>query len=111
MTRRVRCATLTNVNCPISNNAIVKASKKQVSCDLGGEAVILDLNKSLYYGLDPVGARIWNLLQKQTTVTSILDTMVEEYDVNRNRAERDLLALLEELRKKGLIEVQDGNSS
>ena len=40
------------------------ATKDQVSCDLAGEAAILNIKSGVYYGLDPVGARIWNLMQE-----------------------------------------------
>lgn len=42
----------------------VVAGRAQVSCDLGGEAAILHLTTGTYYGLDPVGARIWTLLEQ-----------------------------------------------
>ena len=46
------------------------ATRFQISDDVlvqavGGELVILDLNQEKYFGLDPVGARIWALLQKE----------------------------------------------
>ena len=45
-------------------DAIVKAAKEQVSCDLAGEAVILNLKSGQYFGLNEVGTRIWNLIQE-----------------------------------------------
>jgi hypothetical protein len=47
-----------------SRHSIVVATKDQVSSDLGGEVAILDLKAGVYYGLDTVGARIWNLIQE-----------------------------------------------
>ncbi|MGH9865973.1 MAG: PqqD family protein, partial [Candidatus Acidiferrales bacterium] len=47
-----------------TNDAIIVATKQQVSCELGEEAAILNMKNSVYYGLDPVGARIWRLLQQ-----------------------------------------------
>ena len=40
----------------ISDRSIVVAAKDQVSCDLAGEAAILNMKNGVYYGLDPVGA-------------------------------------------------------
>ena len=50
----------------ISGSSIVVAAKAQVSCDLEGEAAILHRDSGVYYGLDPVGARIWRLVQALT---------------------------------------------
>ena len=52
----------------ISDRSVVVAAKDQVSCDLAGEAAILNIKSGVYYGLDPVGARIWSLVQEPRKV-------------------------------------------
>ena len=84
----------------------VVLSKDQVSCDLAGEAAILSLKNSVYYGLDPVGARIWNLIREPTPVGAVRDAIVQEYDVEAKRCQRDLIALLQKLAAEGLIDVK-----
>ena len=91
----------------ISLKAIVVAGKDQVACSLGDEAAILHMSKGIYYGLDPVGARVWNLLQQPRSVEEIRETLVGEYEVESHRCEADLLDLLENLQSEGLIEVRD----
>ncbi|HEV2223283.1 MAG TPA: PqqD family protein [Candidatus Acidoferrales bacterium] len=88
-----------------SNDAVLVATKQQVSCDLGEEAAILNMKNSVYYGLDPVGARIWRLLQRPTSVSAIRDVIVQEYDVTPQQAESDLRGLLEKLLREGLVEL------
>lgn len=90
----------------ISRDSVVAASKDQVSCDLGGEAAILNLKNGMYYGLDPVGARAWNLLQEPRSVQGVRDMLLEEFEVEAARCESDLLALLEQMLAEGLIEIQ-----
>ena len=82
------------------------AAKDQVSSDLGGEVAILDLKAGVYYGLDAVGARIWSLIQEPRTVNEIRNILLEEYEVEPERCERDLLVLLQRLADEGLIEVE-----
>lgn len=91
----------------VSRNSTVVATRDQVSSDLKGEVAILDLKAGVYYGLDEVGARIWNLLQEPKIVSEIRNTLLEEYDVEPDRCERDLLALLQRLADEGLVEVED----
>ncbi len=90
----------------VSQRSIVVAAKDQVSSDLGGETAILDLKAGMYYGLDDVGARVWDLIQEPRDVGDIRDILLEEYDVAPERCERDLLALLQRLADEGLIEVR-----
>jgi hypothetical protein len=91
----------------VSQRSTVVVAKDQVSSDLGGEVAILDLKAGMYYGLDDVGARVWDLIQEPRNVSDIRDTILEEYNVRPERCERDLLALLQRLADEGLIEVQN----
>jgi hypothetical protein len=90
----------------VSGDSTVVAAKDQVSSDLGGEVAILDLKAGVYYGLDAVGARIWSLIQEPRTVNEIRDILLEEYEVEPERCERDLLVLLQRLADEGIIEVE-----
>lgn len=92
-------------------DSIVVASTNQISSDLGEEVVILNLKDGVYHGLDSVGARIWNLLQYSKSINDILNILLEEYDVEPERCERDLLALLEKLGQQGLIEVKNATAA
>jgi hypothetical protein len=83
----------------------VVASKDQVSSDLGGEAAILNLKNSVYYGLDPIGARVWQLIQEPITLGQIRDVLRAEYDVEPAQLEADLRDLLQELAEQGLVEI------
>jgi hypothetical protein len=95
----------------MSNDSIIVAVEGQVSSDLGGEVAILDLKVGVYYGLDEVGARVWELIQEPRAVGDVRDVLIEEYDVEPERCERDLFALLERLAEQGLIEVRDEASA
>ena len=83
----------------------VVVSKDQVSCDLEGEAAILNLKNSVYYGLDPVGARVWQLIQEPTSLAQIRDVLRAEYDVEASQLEADIGDLVEQLAEQGLIEI------
>jgi hypothetical protein len=89
----------------ISRSSRVVVADDVVSCDLDGEAAILDVKEGIYYGLNPVGARIWNLVQEPTTVDEILKVLLEEYDVELEECRRDVYELIEELSDNGLVNV------
>lgn len=89
-----------------SLDSVVVASKGQVSSSLGDEAAILDTLRGVYYGLNPVGTRVWNLLQQPIRVADLRDSLVREYEVEPARCEQDLFELLSKLESSGLIEVK-----
>lgn len=85
--------------------SIITVTKEAVHCDLEDEVVILGLKDGIYYGLNPVGTFIWNLIQKPITVKEIKEALLEEYDVDEETCENDLKELLEDLIDKSLIDV------
>jgi hypothetical protein len=90
----------------LSPESIVVVSKDQMASDIAGETVILGLTAGRYYGVDAVGARVWQLIQTPMTVRDVGRTIVSEYDVALERCEADLLALLQKMVDAGLVEVR-----
>jgi len=91
----------------ISRDSIVVVSQDQVSCGLSGESAILNLKAGVYYGLNEVGTKIWKLIHEPKKVYEIQDAILAEYEVEPDRCEVDILALLQKLIEHGLIEVMD----
>ena len=83
----------------------ILATRDQVSCNLAGESVILNLNNGVYYGLDPVGARVWTLVQEPRTLVELRDALLHEYEVDASSLEADLRDLLHQLAEQGLINL------
>ena len=73
--------------------------------EVGDETVILDLASGTYYGLDPVGARIWQLMSEGQTLTQVCEFMLAEYEVTREDIERDVFALVQTLLERKLVSV------
>jgi coenzyme PQQ synthesis protein D (PqqD) len=90
----------------LSVHSIVVATSEQVSCPLGDESAILNLKNSVYYGMNPVGTRIWTLLKEPRRVEQLRDILLNEYQVDAALCERDLLDLLGKMKSEGLIEVR-----
>ena len=73
--------------------------------ELQGEAVLLNLKSGVYFGLDPVGTRIWQLFAEHEVLAEIAQTIVAEYDVAEDRCSTDLLTLVADLERQGLVAV------
>lgn len=74
-----------------------------VSRVVSGEVLIVDLKSGHYFGLDPVGTRIWELIPERGTFGGILESMLAEFDVEPGRLREDLERILGELVEKGLV--------
>ncbi len=88
----------------IQKEQTAKISPEVLFQEVSGEIVLLDLASENYFGLDEIGARIWTLLSEGNSLGSVLDTLEQEYDVERAVLENDVGSLLEELITAGLIE-------
>ena len=91
----------------ILESSVIVASSEQISSDLGSEAVILNIKSGVYHGLNEVGASIWKLIQEPRTIEEIKQRLLEEYNVEPEQCQSDLIALLEDLVAAGLIVINN----
>jgi hypothetical protein len=91
----------------LTESSVVVAADHQTSAEVDGESVILDLEEGIYYGLNPVGARIWEEIQEPTSVEKITAAITAEYDVGSEKCLEDVISLLQDLEENGLIEIEE----
>lgn len=80
-----------------------------LSATLDSEAVLLEPDGGVYYGMNDVGTLVWEELdvEEPTSVADLRTSMLEAFDVEPSVVNRDLQEFLSELREAGLIEVRD----
>jgi hypothetical protein len=91
----------------ISLNSTVKRADDLVSCDLEGETALMSVETGKYYAMDPVGSRIWSLLEQARPVSAICSLLLEDFEVEPYQCEHDVLAFLNGLAQDNLIKVVD----
>ena len=89
-------------------HAHVVAVEQQISCDLEGESVVLNLRDGVYYGLNEVAAKVWSLVQEPRTIEEIRDALLQDYDVSPESCTEDLLHLLRQMTEWKLVELRNG---
>ncbi len=72
--------------------------------ELDGEAVLLDLDTSHYFGLNATGVRIWALLAEGGDLAAIRDRLAEEYALAPEAIAADLQDLCAVLEREGLVD-------
>ena len=70
---------------------------------LGEEAVLLNLQNNRYYGLNEVGARMWQLLQEHGELYAVVAQMVAEYEVEEAVLRQDLQTLIAQLVEQEML--------
>jgi hypothetical protein len=81
-------------------------SPEVMSQEVNDETVLLDLASEAYFGLDPVGTRIWQLLQADASVQNAYQALLEEFEVSDTQLAEDLNKLLSHLHTEGLIQQE-----
>ncbi len=72
---------------------------------IDGEAVVILSESNLVNVFNPVGSRVWELCDGSRTVDEVIDRIVAEYDVDRARAQEDVVAFVEQLIAERVIEL------
>lgn len=84
----------------------IVASEDIVAREVGGETVLLDLEAGTYFGLNPVGGRIWKMLEgNRLRLSEMCDRLESEYAVERATLESDVLALVSDLLANKLVKL------
>lgn len=91
----------------VSLSSRVRVPQGILSNLLEDELVLLNLNTGVYFSLNPVGTRIWQLLESHPSrpLRAVLETLADEYDVDRDRCRQDLLNLVSDLREHRLLDL------
>jgi hypothetical protein len=90
----------------ITISSIVKRSTGLVSSNLDGELVMMSIENGEYYGLDAVGTRIWELIEKPISIERLIHILTEEFDITPGQCESDVMEFLQSLNDKYLIIIQ-----
>ena len=89
----------------ISESATITVTDRQVACVVAEETVILQLHEVVYYGLNSVGTCIWRTVQTPCKVAQVVDAVVAEFEVERDRCVSDVRELLAEMQRHELVTV------
>jgi len=71
--------------------------------NLQQESVILNLDSERYYGLDDVGTRFITALNTSESIEAAYEVLRDEYDVDAQSLRQDLVELVENLVKQGIL--------
>ena len=77
--------------------SVLSRSPEATYSQVGDETVILHFGSGTYFGLDPVGTRIWTLLEDPQSLASLHSALSQEFDVPTEVLAADIQTFLENL--------------
>lgn len=89
------------------SDPIISASPNQVSGVLNGETILLSSTTNMYYGLDPVGSRMWELIQEPKRISDICRQLALDFEVDPVVCEHDIRELIQKMVDADLVILQD----
>ncbi len=87
----------------ISLESVVRRSSEVMASQVDNELVMMDIERGMYYALNPVGADIWERLTEPQTVADLCAQLMQQYDVDQATCEADVLAVLNDMAENGLL--------
>ena len=89
-------------------NTIWQVSQKVLSSKIDEEVILMSFEADSYFGIDPVGSRVWELLSKQpASILELVQILVEEYEVDEETCRMDVQAFVDDMFARKLIEKAD----
>jgi hypothetical protein len=91
----------------ITRDTLVRRSAQIVDARMGAETVMFSIQSGVYYTLDPIAGRVWELLAEPMRVSRLLDMLGAEFEMESDVAACDTLEFLERLARHDLIDASD----
>lgn len=83
----------------------ISRRNENVSAEVDGETVLMSIKNGNYYGMNPVGSRIWELIEKETTFGALCETLLKEFDATPAQIQTETSAFISHLMEEDLIQV------
>ena len=95
----------------VTKESTVVRSRDLLMSSVDDEAVLLGIKSGMYYGLNPIGSKIWELLSSKIRVSDLIAQLVENYEADEKQITSEVLAFLDQLLSRSLIELTHESDS
>ncbi len=86
----------------------MKIKKELIKREIAGDTILVPVGKTVYdanglFVLNELGGFLWERLPQAENAEQLCDAVLEEYEVSREEAARDIAEFLDQLRKLDII--------
>ena len=89
----------------ITLNTVLHRVQTVMESKVGDESMMMDIDKGMYYALNPVSSRIWALLEHPLSVEAVCTHLLEEYAVEPSVCEQEVTTFLNQLLDRKILTV------
>ena len=89
-------------------DTVIGRANGLTAAPVGDDMVILNMANNNYIGLDPIGRRIWALLETPWRIDDLCRRLSDEFDGPAEDIAKDVVSFLIELESEGLAHVEKG---
>jgi len=89
----------------LNMNSTITRNEDLLSGLVDDEAVIMSIESGSYHVINETGRMIWELLEQPKTVAEIYDILSEEFDVDRDTYQKEVLQYIEALLTRQVVLV------
>jgi hypothetical protein len=89
----------------ITLQSLVARTPEFVGSRIGDRMALMSIKNGAYYGMDPVGSRVWELIAQPVRASAICEALLGEFSVDKETCERQVLAFLRQLEDANLLEA------
>jgi hypothetical protein len=83
----------------------VRRNEEAVWRVIDGDVVVLHPEERMLHALKGCGSMMWELIEKETAISEILEVVCEEYEVEPARAEAEITQFVHNLKDLNLVEI------
>ncbi|PKP91872.1 MAG: PqqD family protein [Alphaproteobacteria bacterium HGW-Alphaproteobacteria-16] len=87
---------------------VIGQSRDWISSDLGDELMMMNIDRGIYVGLNPMGARIWRLIETPHSTDDICATLIDRFEVDPAACRAEVDAFIDKMVARGLVIVAEG---
>lgn len=90
----------------LTEATMIHADPNLIVSQMGSDVVMLSIEQGNYYGLNPVAARIWQLIGQDTSIGTICEQLKSEFEVAPEECASAVYAFINRLLDERLVEIK-----
>ena len=94
----------------LTPDTVLAQGTDHVETVVGDQVMMMSIAQGKYYALEGPARRIWELLKQPSTLESVVQRLVEEYEIAREDCLKDTKGFVTDLMQNGLIVEQPGET-
>jgi len=93
----------------ISMDSVVSRSAQALAAEVGGEVVLMSVERGRYYGFDMIASDVWRRIEQPMSMAALVASLTQAYEGDPEQIAADASDLLGQLQEHGLVEIASGS--